>query len=211
MNASPLVIALGHRKRVGKDTVAGILVEEYAFQRVSFAQPLKEIMHDMFPHLDHEQLFGDEKEECDAKLSGRTPREVMVQLATSIRERLGSAALIAPAMSKLVPNTTSTRPHRPRVVTDMRFLNEYRALQSIKNCVFVRVVRPGVKSVQSEDELDDDSLWNYTIVNDGSIEQLGATVRKLLTRMALGANATARPKTGQKRVIRASSFAAGDA
>lgn len=208
MDASPLVIALGHRKRVGKDTVASILVDQYAFLTVSFARPLKGILNDMFPHLTHDQLHGESKETPDVKLGGHTPREFMIRLATSIRSRMGPRAFIEPVISNLVPKPESTHPERPRVVTDMRFLNEYRALQqSVKNCVFVRVVRPGVRMVTSENELDKDSLWDYTIVNDGNLKQLSAAVRKLLVRMALRATQTATTSsTNEERVFKASSF-----
>lgn len=62
-----------------------------------------------------------------------------------------------------------------------------------------------MKFAASEDELKDDSLWNYTLVNDGTIEQLSAVVRKVLVRMSLMASRGPADAPGDnKRVFAAS-------
>ncbi|MEO5367576.1 MAG: hypothetical protein H7831_14720 [Magnetococcus sp. WYHC-3] len=43
-----LVIGIGGKKEVGKDTSAKILVEKYGFRRFAFADPLKEIVAEAF-------------------------------------------------------------------------------------------------------------------------------------------------------------------
>lgn len=61
-----IVILLGHKKRVGKDTVANYLKSNYNFQIISFAQKLKEIVQDLYDFSD-EQINGDLKDEQDTR------------------------------------------------------------------------------------------------------------------------------------------------
>lgn len=198
-SARPLIIALGHRRRVGKDTVADILKQEYGFRPIAFARTLKHMMADLFPDLKHDQLFGDAKETPDTTtLGGQTPREMMIRLATAVRRRLGTEAFIQPVISEIlskrgaVPSRDGSPaaclPSMPWVVTDMRFKAEYRALQKLGSACFVRVLRPGVQEVAAEDELADEALWDYTLVNNGTVAQLSRAVRRLLTDIATGAS-----------------------
>lgn len=166
---------------MGKDTVAGILTKHFGFQKVSFARSLKLMMSDVFPHLTSDQLHGDAKEQSDAKLGNQTPRDVMIRLATSVRQRLGKRAFVDPVVTKIKSATPSTG----FVVSDLRFMEEYRALKSIRGSIFVRVVRPGVREHECENELADKSLWDYTIINNGTKNQLERAVTRLLTDVAL--------------------------
>jgi len=64
------------------------------------------------------------------------------------------------------------------VVTDVRFINEAKAIKLIPNSQIWRVVRPGVEAVNghvSETEMDN---WKYdqTFFNAGTIEDLKTTI-----------------------------------
>ena len=60
-----MIIGLCGKKRVGKDTFADYLVDNYNFDKYAFANPLKEACRIMFCFND-EQLYGDQKEDFDS-------------------------------------------------------------------------------------------------------------------------------------------------
>ena len=61
-----MIIGILGQKRNGKDTCADYLVEHYNFTKVSFADPIKQILKIMFDFND-EQLYGDKKELIHSK------------------------------------------------------------------------------------------------------------------------------------------------
>ena len=72
------------------------------------------------------------------------------------------------------------------IVHDTRFCNELQFIKDVGGFL-IRVVRPGEKSNDahsSETELDD-STFERTIVNDGSLEQLNEKVIKLMKEIKL--------------------------
>lgn len=76
------LIGLCGKKRSGKDTIADYLVNNYEFQRYSFAQPLKDACKHMFL-FDDEQVDGDKKAEIDERW-GVTPRKVLQVMGTEV-------------------------------------------------------------------------------------------------------------------------------
>ena len=48
-----MIIGLSGYARSGKDTVAQVLVEKYGFQRIAFADKIREFLYDLNPRLDH--------------------------------------------------------------------------------------------------------------------------------------------------------------
>lgn len=70
------------------------------------------------------------------------------------------------------------------IITDMRFHNEVEAVKS-RNGIVVRVEREGLPVVEnpheSETALDDYSGWNYTVGNNGSLDELMRLAKFILT------------------------------
>ena len=82
------LLGLLGRKRVGKDTVADHLVQEYGYQKISMADPLKDVLRVLFLFGD-EQLYGDLKEVIDERW-GISPRQALQFVGTNIfRDCLG--------------------------------------------------------------------------------------------------------------------------
>jgi len=67
------------------------------------------------------------------------------------------------------------------IITDLRFPNEYGAVKS-KGGIVVKIERPGIQSTNhpSETSLDEGYPADYTIVNDGTIEDLHKKVGEIL-------------------------------
>jgi ABC-type glutathione transport system ATPase component len=68
------VIGIAGVSGSGKDVVASILVEEFEFTRIAFADSLKETIRDIF-EMDDRQLWGEMRNIVDARFD-RMPREV---------------------------------------------------------------------------------------------------------------------------------------
>lgn len=66
------------------------------------------------------------------------------------------------------------------VITDMRFPNEMEAVVE-KGGITIRVVRPGTVTGDHPSETAlDDAVFDYEIINDGSMEELVSKVRSIL-------------------------------
>jgi hypothetical protein len=94
-------------------------------------------------------------------------------LGTGVREVLGRDAWVQAALAKLPPNA---------VITDVRFQNEAEAIVERGGKVW-RLERPGhgpINDHVSEHDMDE---WPFDLVlpNDGSIQDLRARIRRLLT------------------------------
>jgi hypothetical protein len=120
----------------GKTTVANILVEKYGFQRVAFADPLKDMLKAV--GFTHEQLYGSEKEVVVPDL-GVTPRHAMQTLGTEWgRQHIGTDFWVKLWMRKV----QALRIKGIDVVCDdIRFRNEAAAVRSMGGGV-IAVFRP---------------------------------------------------------------------
>lgn len=142
MNVIGIVGFLGS----GKGTVGDILANQYGFQKLAFADPLKDATAAIFGWPRH-LLEGDTTESREFRETedlywtvrmkkSITPRKVLQLVGTEcMRDVFGSDIWIAALERKIFQN-----PERPFVITDCRFPNEIKTIQLIGGKV-VRVVR----------------------------------------------------------------------
>jgi hypothetical protein len=76
---------------------------------------------------------------------------------------------------------SSFKPNSQWVITDLRFLTEYRRIRE-ENGILIRINNPRATIVQhqSETELDPIVSWDYVINNTGTINDLLEKVRSIL-------------------------------
>jgi hypothetical protein len=68
------------------------------------------------------------------------------------------------------------------IITDLRFPNEYEAIKS-REGITIRVVRPGINLLDHPSETSlDNAEFDYTIVNDSTIEDLVIKVKEILVK-----------------------------
>ncbi len=197
----PLVGLLG-RKRSGKDSLAEVLVGEFGFARVAFADPLKEAALGLDPLVGPTGLpfaparvmrrLSEVVDSIGWERAKEVPevRRTLQRLGTEAIRALDEGFWVRIAMRAVrelregpAPATYPARAHArgvPVVVTDVRLSNEAEAIQEAGGAL-VRIVRPGVESGDShasEVALDD---WptNYVVVNDGTLDDLRAEARAL--------------------------------
>ena len=157
-------VALGHKARVGKDTIGSHLCATLGFKRLTFTEPLYHIVDTIQDTLGHDiQKDGD----------------LMQMTGDVCRKKYGPDVFIKPLLIN-VANSGAT----PIVVTDMRFKNEMQILKKL-GFITIRVDRPNRPfdrdpTHRSETELDD-ADYDYVIVNDGTIGELEAAIDTILS------------------------------
>lgn len=178
------IIAVAGRKYSGKDTFAKPLLVENGgkFIKVSFAQPLKDMMRSLLGSgglpkgLIEEMLEGNLKEQPSDVLLGKTPRYAMQTLGTEWRDMLGNSLWLNIAEKKL--RAMSAGGAYGAIITDMRFVHELDVMKRL-GALTVRV--SGGRSVinaasdhPSETAIDTLPV-EIDILNFGSIDDLHST------------------------------------
>ncbi|GGM55792.1 hypothetical protein GCM10012275_28620 [Longimycelium tulufanense] len=171
-----MIIGLSGYAQVGKDTVGSILIEHAVFERVSFADKVREVALAINPdicfdywHSNLRQLVETKGWEEAKKIED--VRRFLQRLGTeAIREHLGEDAWVNAALPDYREYCSS---HAGVVVTDVRFPNEAARIKDLDGEVW-RVERPGygpVNNHPSETAMDE---WPFDrhIRNDGSLEDL---------------------------------------
>lgn len=160
-----MLIGLSGRAGSGKSTAAAFL-RGYGFVEMAFADSLKEAAARLFD-LNHEQVHGVLKEVRAARI-GKTPRQIMQEFGDACRS-IWPEVFISCLRRRLF------RFDGRAVVSDVRFLNEARALEQLGG-MLVRIERPGLQGVghpghASEHQLDGWEGWSYILHNDGDLYQ----------------------------------------
>lgn len=165
------VIGLGHRRGVGKDTLARILVEEHGFVRLAFADALTAVLLSMRPYL--HPLITDAISELGIEEAKRSPipvRDALIDLGNTVRAHISPDAWVLAVMRQI-----DKVPDGRFVITDVRFPNEVRAIKDRGGQVF-RVDR---LSVAVSHDVSDEALagfdqWDGIVDNNGSISDIAA-------------------------------------
>lgn len=189
---NPKLIAVHGFKQSGKDTLAKLLVDEYGYTRMAFADRVKDAIHVIFG-VPKAKLYGsdaDKQELSPVRWSDlvdidRTHKDHHEFL--SIRELLQSFATEI-CRSKCPSIWYRYLPLNSQdniVISDLRFLNEAEHLQSQEACI-IKVQRPSVTASAHESETGlPDSFIHHVIDNDGSLEQFLERGRQLFSSLGI--------------------------
>lgn len=186
----------------GKDTVASLFIQEDArFSRVAFADPVREMLLRLNP------LVEVPEEVKDGFIWERTISHAFVAEVVGLYgwdlakrwpdvrrllQRMGTEAVRSVAPEFWVDLAMRTADLQERTIfTDCRFVNEARAIYR-RGGVIVRVVRPGAADLvdgsaqaHASEKLALSLPADFTVSNDGSLQDLAAQVRHLLTEVDL--------------------------
>lgn len=191
------IIALSGYARSGKDEAAKVLVEEFGFTRVAFADKLRDFLYALNPIVSKASDFANEFDDgrplllqpvidhygwdgYKASPFGPEIRRLLQRLGTEAgRQVLGDNIWIDAALTGFDDDARL-------VVTDCRFPNEAEAIRE-RGGYIVRVTREGVgpavgqdgKVHPSETSLDD-WKFDYRISNDSTLETYRETLRKFM-------------------------------
>lgn len=189
-----MIIGLGFAARSGKDTVADMLVQNYGFTKIAFADALKEGAQAVFG-LTHDQLYGDLKEEVD-EFWQDTPRNILQKMGTECMRRGYRDDIWIKALFRRIHAEEEESGESNWVIPDCRFPNEADAVKAHYGWL-VKITRPeqvrdkiATKLHASETSMLAYDGWDDEILNDGFLEdleeRLDVTVARLMRREPVG-------------------------
>jgi len=152
-----MIIGLCGKKGSGKSTVGAILSENYGYERISFATPIKDMLKAM--GLRDTEINDPVFKEIVLDEFGQSPRQLMQSLGTAWgRESVSQTIWIEALRKRLDPGINY-------VIDDVRFDNEARFIQEMGGSVLL-VQRQGESS--DDDHISEAGVTDYLI--DGIIE-----------------------------------------
>ena len=129
----------------GKDTISNILMDNASLTKVSFADPVKDVVAATFGW-DREMLQGDTKHSREARevvdewwsdkldIENFTPRMALQVIGTDLfRDKFNQAIWVNSCLA-------SAKQHKNVIITDVRFMNEANLIKS-EGGILIRVTR----------------------------------------------------------------------
>jgi hypothetical protein len=180
-----MIIGLSGYARSGKDEVAKILVEDYGYKRVAFADKIRELLLETNPQVKDgfriESVVG-AYDWDQAKVLFPEIRKLLQDLGVGARKVFGDEFWVAQALKQV-------HFEENWVITDVRFTNEADRIKQYDNSQLWRVKRNGVNAVNnhvSEHDMDGYPV-DMILKNEGTLEDLRTIVRNRME-FALNAN-----------------------
>lgn len=184
-NAAGVLIGLCGYAAAGKDTAAQVLIDEFNFQRVAFADPIKQALLALDPVVPGPKgetymrlsEFSTERSWAEVKEYPEV-RRLMQVLGTEVGRNIFDPDLWVALGERKILSTMSVG---DTVVTDVRFPNEARLIKK-HGGVLVRITRPGFGPVNEHvsDRASENWTYDHFVENNQSVETLHETMRKLL-------------------------------
>jgi hypothetical protein len=186
----PKIIGITGRKFSGKDTSGEFLVKNFGYERIAFADALKEGIKLIFG-FSNDQVYGNKKEEKD-DFWGISPREVLQFFGTEvfrtgikpILPNIGEDFWIS-VVKRKIENRLKENPDSKFVITDVRFSNEVNAIKQMGG-IIIRVERNNIENNSfsnhpSEMQIDN-LVVDYNIKNNSTKELLYINVDSIINK-----------------------------
>lgn len=172
----PVVVGITGLKRHGKDTAAKLLVNEYGFTKLSFADKLKDIVAIAF-NVPREWLDDDTMKEAACPMyPDWTIRKLMQFVGTEMFRKTFPGIWLDLWMAEAMQ-------HDRVVVPDVRFDNERALVKSFGRNLMIRVVdprRPPNADMHASETGIMTMPVDWELTNAGSIGDLHAGVRNII-------------------------------
>lgn len=169
----PNIIAICGAKRSGKDILGDYFVKEHGYIKISFAEPLKQIVKLLFNFKEDQLDDSDNKDKIDEYWQ-ITPRKALQFIGTEVMQY---------KIQELLPNIgrnfwihkIKMDPDKKYIITDLRFHHEYEFLKKTYNdkLMVIKVIRPnqnGIDEHCSEEEFKTIPV-DKIIYNDKTIKE----------------------------------------
>ena len=169
-----MIIGLSGYARSGKDEVAKVLVEDYGYKRIAFADKIRDLLLETNPQVKDGfrvesvvSAYGWDQ----AKVLFPEIRNLLQRLGVGARNMFGDEFWIGQVFNYI--DKTSDY-----VITDVRFENEAMMLKLMGGQLW-RIKRPGIEPINghiSERDLDGYKV-DKILKNEGTLEELRTLVR----------------------------------
>jgi hypothetical protein len=166
MNTKTNIIGIAGYAGSGKSTVADTLVKEHGFERIKFADGLKDMLRAL--GLSDGWIEGELKEQPCPLLLGRSPRHAMQTLGTEWGRQCIGEDFWVNYWSMRVKGRLNASMTSRIVVDDVRYPNELAAVEKLSGHLWW-VSRPGVRpsSYHSSEHGLADYLDRFEVINNG--------------------------------------------
>jgi hypothetical protein len=163
------IVGITGLKRSGKDTSAEYLVNRYAFDRYSFAQPLKDMISVLMNCVDsNDKYFSELHKEENIPGINASYRKLTQTIGTEWGRHMIDDNIW---VNMLAANTEYVD---KIVISDVRFDNEAKWVKK-NGGIIIKVTRPVLKSSKDNHPSEqgiDESYIDHNIINDGTIDSL---------------------------------------
>jgi hypothetical protein len=177
-----MIIGLSGYAQTGKDTLADHIVKNYGFNRVAFADPIREALYKLNPKVGLDESIAvslahavDNMGWEEVKKISPDTRKLLQRLGTEVgREMFGEDFWVNKAMLKATE-------HKNVVFSDTRYFNEAESIRK-HGGILIRINKPNTREInghESEKNLND-YMFDYTIINNGTKKDLYDVIDKLL-------------------------------
>jgi hypothetical protein len=171
------IIGITGKKFCGKDTLGNFFVENKGYQKIAYADALKDAVKAIFD-FDDEQLNGSKKEVVD-EFWNKTPRQVLQFVGTDlfrnhtheIMPNIGKDIWCQVVKRKIL-NKLNENPNAKFVVTDARFQNEVDVVKQLGGTVIKLYRNTGCIDNHESESLIDSLYCDYQYENNSSKEDL---------------------------------------
>jgi hypothetical protein len=180
-----IIIGMTGKAGAGKDTVGDYLCDNYGFQRVAFANPLKQGIKEMFMLTEEQITDRIIREQPLEYFPEWSPRKLFQFFGTELLRENFDDKIWIKLFHKTINNIQGDR----IIVTDCRFPNEAKELKGMNDVQshIVKVVRPdcigtnvGLSNHASESH---DIQSDIVLSNDETIEDLYSKVDKMIRKI----------------------------
>lgn len=188
-----MLIGLCGYAGAGKDTAAQVLIEEFYFQRVAFADPMKAALLALDPYIPglpgegfvRLATFCESRDWAEVKEYPEV-RRLMQMIGTEVGRNLFDPEIWVKLAARKITSTLSVG---NTVVTDVRFPNEARLIKE-HGGVLVRVSRKGFSAVNEHLSDRASENWNYDhhIENNSTVDDLHQKMKDLFAQIQLSEN-----------------------
>lgn len=171
------VIGITGRKFSGKDTLGSFFVKELGYQKIAYADALKDAVKAIFD-FNEEQLNGSKKEVID-EFWGKTPRQVLQFVGTDLFRNHThelvpniSKDIWCQVVKRKILNKFKENPNAKFVITDARFDNEVNVVRELGGTVINLYRNTGYTDNHESEALIDTLYFDYKFENNSSKEEL---------------------------------------
>jgi len=188
------ILAFGHQKNVGKDTLAQQVLTLAKSQRpdlqivkVGFADLLKSMCHRLYgwaglqPGYAYEDGPGRVRKEMQLATLGKSPRQIWIEVGNKLREVYEDTWIDA-VLNGIQADVL--------LISDLRYPNEAAKIKA-RGGRIIKVTRPGLPPSHdiADDALLDYNAWDAVVINNGTLEDLYYAAEKLWTALSVAPTA----------------------
>lgn len=183
-------IALCGKANSGKNTAANLLLDHLTEERnvsfcttMAFADPIKEMIKIMFPHVKKKHLYGSSsfrntliKGAIDKQGNPLTIRQALIEVGTGMGRAMNNSIWLDVFDHRFA---NAQKRNDAVVVTDVRFPNEFEHLRN-QGFFLIKIIRDSGNAINHATETTQDTIplsdFHYVLKNDSSLDELQSKI-----------------------------------